>query len=416
MDVCRIEREDHFEYWLTVAPSPEWSHPFDIERAFGSLASQLKTAGIQVISEKIYGRVTSRSHVLAVRERAYAQAGVDPDLRPTYLEGKPLFGIPFAGVQIWGLAPKDGRTQLVTTQPGIFGPRTWEVSGSRFAFVPGVRGTPTTPRTQQGYDMYWHTVQSLADVGLDISHVVRTWIYLADILEWYGAFNGVRDVAFKQHGLVTKNNLPVFPASTGIQGRAGREACLMDVLAVDASQSEGEVAVTPILQTKRQREAAKYGSAFSRGMTLQADGINTIHASGTASIDSDGRTLHVGDVDAQAEETFRCLAAVLESEGAGLDDICSATVFVSTDDGYRAFDRARRRLDIKRFPHIVVRADVCRADLLIEIEAVAVRPVRTLQKRHHAPSVFSRVGSRSGASPRPGRARRYSEGIAKTLM
>lgn len=415
MDVCRIEREDHFEYWLTVAPSAEWSHPFDIERAFGSLASQLKQAGIQVISEKIYGRMKSRSHVLAVREHVYSQAGVNPDFRPTYLEGKPLFGIPFAGVQIWGLAPKDGHTQLVTTQPGLFGPRTWEVSGSRFAFLPGVCGTPSTPRTQQGYDMYWHTVQCLADVGMDISNVARTWIYMADLLEWYGDFNSVRDVAFQQHGLVTGTDPSIFPASTGIQGRAGYEACLMDVLAVDSSESDGTLAVRPILETERQREAARYGSAFSRGMTLQADGINTIHVSGTASIDRSGQTLHVGDVDAQAEETLRCLSAVLETEGAGLNDICSATVFVATDDGYRAFDRARRRLDIKRFPYIVVQADVCRPDLLIEIEAVAVRPARKVGSRLESPSVFSSVGS-TKANRQDSRPMRYSGRHASSMV
>ena len=42
-------------------------------------------------------------------------------------------------------------------------------------------------------------------------------------------------------------------------------------------------------------EAYDYGSAFSRGMRIDLNGLTILLISGTASIDDEGRTVHVGD-------------------------------------------------------------------------------------------------------------------------
>ena len=51
-------------------------------------------------------------------------------------------------------------------------------------------------------------------------------------------------------------------------------------------------------------EACRYGSAFSRGMRIDLNGLSILLISGTASIDNEGKTVHVGDLRAQTRRTF----------------------------------------------------------------------------------------------------------------
>src|SRR5579884_3518315 len=63
-------------------------------------------------------------------------------------------------------------------------------------------------------------------------------------------------------------------------------------------------------------EASDYGSAFSRGLRVDLNGLVILLISGTASIDEHGRTIHVGDFRGQARRTYQNITRLLESEGA----------------------------------------------------------------------------------------------------
>ena len=63
-------------------------------------------------------------------------------------------------------------------------------------------------------------------------------------------------------------------------------------------------------------EAAQYGADFVRGMKVVESNKVALHVSGTASIDEQGRTAHVGDLEAQAERMFVNIAALLKGQGA----------------------------------------------------------------------------------------------------
>src|ERR1039458_9632559 len=68
-------------------------------------------------------------------------------------------------------------------------------------------------------------------------------------------------------------------------------------------------------------EAYDYGSAFSRGMRIDLNGLTIVLISGTASIDDAGRTVHAGDFRAQLRRTFANITKLLASEGATWHDI-----------------------------------------------------------------------------------------------
>jgi len=125
-------------------------------------------------------------------------------------------------------------------------------------------------------------------------------------------------------------------------------------------------------------EAYDYGSAFSRGMRIELGQFVLLLISGTASIDDQGRTLYAGDFRAQTRRTFENIRALLESEGATWKDIVRTTCYLrDIERDYQAFNEERvnyyREQGLNPVPASTgIQAILCRPDLLIEIEAIAM--------------------------------------------
>jgi enamine deaminase RidA (YjgF/YER057c/UK114 family) len=223
---------------------------------------------------------------------------------------------------------------------------------------------------QQAQRMFQCVKEGLEAQGMRLTDAVRTWIYVARLLEWYDVLNKVRTALYRPAGFGAAGG-PAFPASTGIMGQSDGEECIVDVLAV---QSSGPAAacVVPILRSPRQDSSFNYGSAFSRGMAFEIEGRRTVHISGTASINTAGASTYLGDAEHQSVETLLSIAAILEEQGGSLHNITSATLFCKSIEAWEAWQRVSRLLGVPHFPKVCVLADVCRHNLLVEMEAVAV--------------------------------------------
>jgi enamine deaminase RidA (YjgF/YER057c/UK114 family) len=125
-------------------------------------------------------------------------------------------------------------------------------------------------------------------------------------------------------------------------------------------------------------EAYDYGSAFSRGMRIDLNGLTILLISGTASIDDAGRTVHVGDLRGQMRRTFDNISKLLASEGATWHDIVRTTCYLrDIERDYQAFNDERTRFykeqGLDPLPASTgIQAILCRPDLLVEIEAIAM--------------------------------------------
>jgi 2-iminobutanoate/2-iminopropanoate deaminase len=125
-------------------------------------------------------------------------------------------------------------------------------------------------------------------------------------------------------------------------------------------------------------EAYAYGSAFSRGMRIDLNGLTILLISGTASIDDEGKTVHVGDLRAQTRRTFDNIAGLLASEGATWHDVVRTTCYLrDIERDYLAFNEERtafyKRQQLDPLPASTgIQAILCRPDLLVEIEAIAM--------------------------------------------
>ena len=119
-------------------------------------------------------------------------------------------------------------------------------------------------------------------------------------------------------------------------------------------------------------------SSFSRGMRIDVGEMTILLISGTASIDEQGQTIHVGDFRAQCWRTYRNITELLKSEGATWHDVVRASCYLrDIERDYRDFNEVRsaffRWLGLDPLPASTgIQARLCREDLLVEIEAMAV--------------------------------------------
>jgi enamine deaminase RidA (YjgF/YER057c/UK114 family) len=147
-------------------------------------------------------------------------------------------------------------------------------------------------------------------------------------------------------------------------------AASMDLLAV----VENDDMSSPVrkLTNRKQLDAFRYGAAFSRGAVIKDDDVSLIQVSGTAAIDDHGLSLYSGDVRSQINCTFDKIESLLGQEGASLGDIAAATVFVKNPEYASVFWKMAKDRGLEEFPAVCVVADVCREELLFEIDAEAV--------------------------------------------
>src|SRR3974377_2136447 len=119
-------------------------------------------------------------------------------------------------------------------------------------------------------------------------------------------------------------------------------------------------------------------SSFSRGMRIDLNGLTILLISGTASINEHGESVHIGDFRAPLRRTSQNITGLLESEGATWKDIVRTTCYLrDIDRDYAAFNEERtaffREQGLDPVPASTgIQAILCRPELLIEIEAIAM--------------------------------------------
>jgi enamine deaminase RidA (YjgF/YER057c/UK114 family) len=119
-------------------------------------------------------------------------------------------------------------------------------------------------------------------------------------------------------------------------------------------------------------------SSFSRGLRIDLDNVVILLISGTASIDEHGVSVHIGDFEAQLRRTYHNITGLLAAEGATWKDIVRTTCYLrDIERDYEVFNRVRtaffREQGLDPLPASTgIQAILCRPELLIEIEAIAM--------------------------------------------
>lgn len=354
-----------------------------VQVAYDQIAGLLCGRRMIIVQERVFGSLSVRECVMAARRSALDAWHISAEGPVTYVEGRPTWGEGFAGVIVHAVS-REGTLGPVRTlmDEGRPAGRIWRTPNATFAIlqnVQGITGNAEADRSPaaQTKRMLERAERLLDNCGLRYEQTVRTWFYLSHILNWYDEFNRVRTEAYARLGLmpVAGREHLLLPASTGIGGDLpGSAACAMDLIAVAADPQGGPTIKR--LTNSAQKEAFRYGSAFARSAVISGKKEDLVQVSGTAAIDEIGRSLHPDDIRAQVRSTLEKMAALLAPQQIRLADLSAATVFVKHPEHADAARETLAESGLERFPAVFVIADVCRDDLLFEIDAEAVIPRR----------------------------------------
>ena len=123
-------------------------------------------------------------------------------------------------------------------------------------------------------------------------------------------------------------------------------------------------------------------SSFSRALRVEIGDVVALLISGTASVDEHGQSVHIGDFRAQMRRMFKNVTALLEHGGATWKDVVRTWYYLrDIDRDYAAFNEERtafyKEQGLDPLPASTgVEAKLCRPELLVEMEAVAIFPKR----------------------------------------
>jgi chorismate lyase / 3-hydroxybenzoate synthase len=207
-------------------------------------------------------------------------------------------------------------------------------------------------------------------------HLIRIWNYLPDINretggdERYRHFNSARRMAFRNSGRATMGTVP---AACALGSPPGSPISIYFL----AARRPARMIENP-RQTSAYHYPPKFGRhspIFSRACVWGEAADSKLFVSGTASIVGH-ETIHRGDVVAQTRETLVNINALLDEA----NRIVGARRYAMADLKLKVYLRRPSDLaaiestlseSLRRETSVVyLQADVCREDLLVEIEAV----------------------------------------------
>lgn len=349
-----LARGSYVERFITAAPAS--GEPG--EALFRRVGDLLEACGAEIVALDGFGDSGCARAALA---RVWGEAGWPV----TWVEEACGAGRPLGGIQVWGVS--GARVERILREGVVVG-TVFEDAFARYGRLGGlpVGTVPPGPGNQAGA-AFEQMAEILHGAGMDFGQVVRTWFNNTDILSWYDVFNAVRTAFFEAQGVLEG----VVPASTGVgRGEAGGAALVSGLLAV---QPKGEGVSVGMVPSPLQGAALDYGSSFSRAVDVVLPDCRRLLVSGTASIEPDGETAHGSDVAGQIGLTLDVVEAILDSRGLGWGDVSRAIAYFKRAGDMPAWDACCADRGLPPLPVLRVNNDICREDLLFEIEVDAIQ-------------------------------------------
>jgi enamine deaminase RidA (YjgF/YER057c/UK114 family) len=356
-DVVIISKPRLRKYYLN-ANFKKYDDPCDL---FESVNTFLKKENAQIITQDFFGSCTFYKSCITSLEKVFKSI----EWPVTWIEGNESESEKITGTQI--LALSGVSLTPITIDNRIVG-NSYTSDGGKICYLGGLLPDHTSRSNMDQTSVVFQNMEkALNSVGMDFSHVVRTWLYINNILDWYDDFNIVRTDFFNKRNVFEG----LVPASTGV-GVANPEsaALVAEVLAIkpDSDKIQIEKVGSPL-----QCPATDYKSSFSRAVEVKFSDYKRLYISGTASIDGDGNTIYVGDVKKQIARTMEVVEAILKSREMDWTDVSRAIAyFPDLSKAYLLEDYCKQNA-IPHMPLAIAHGDICRDDLLFEIEVDAVK-------------------------------------------
>lgn len=267
-----------------------------------------------------------------------------------------------------------------------------ETTTNKSVMTEGVRGAELQASVRIQSDDIFRKIRLLLEKEeLEISDIVRQWNYIGAITAFegsvqnYQAFNDSRSLFYQQadwskHG---------YPAATGIGMGCG--GVIVELIASRINPKSGAIHAIDnplqiaahlysqdvLLGKEDERLSNRSTPKFERAKTIWSDAGYTCFVSGTAAIRGE-ESLENTNIHKQTRltiENINHLISASNQEHYGVrikeeTEISSVRIYVKNPDDYEAV-RQETELNWGTLPALYVEADVCREELLVEIEGVA---------------------------------------------
>jgi hypothetical protein len=290
--------------------------------------------------------------------------------------------------------------------PGIIHPEYKEFEGIPYVvlkedgykevWVSGIEGSQSAMGTGDGSKIAFEKMHQILEMeGMTFDHIVRQWNYIGEILQKnpcssgilqnYQTFNEIRHIYYHQYRQKT-----TFPAATGIGKKYA--GVTIDFLAISADSDKSGFAIKSPVQKNPYEysqevlvgdglavQTAKRAPEFERALLLPGKDFQRLFVSGTASISGED-TVEKENVCLQTETTVGMIRKLIHAEnikkyyplknGHLMHPNCIRVYVKNQSDMAKV-----EKLCLEEYgnaPLCIVQADICRENLLVEIEVELV--------------------------------------------
>ena len=362
LDIRSVESASAAEIYISAVPAEDAPLQSQAQEIFSGINDILRSKDAFILEERIFSTEGAIETLCRARSEAYGD--LDDGVAPSLLVAKEGLTGQIAGVQVHAIS-SNSKPEVINLDGNLCG-RILRLPGCTYLTLSSISAPQAGKDTEQAQIMMEKGESVLKQFGADFLSVPRTWMWLKDILSWYDEFNNVRNKFFTERGLIGAGTRQSMPASTGIglgPGNGGH--CAMDLVAILEPAD-----CTEYLQvTGKQHCALDYGSAFSRASRAVAPAGEVVFVSGTASINADGATTHIGHASCQIKTTMENVRAVLSDMQCSDEDVVHVVAYCKTTEVEKIFNSFK---DALPWPWLTAICDICRPDLLFEIEATAM--------------------------------------------
>lgn len=322
------------------------------------LAAALKERDATVLLLLIYGDCAAHEETTKLLRR-YLGALDWPIL---WTQGGGCDGPSLACIQAYAVEGHPSDLQRLVVAGRVVG-STYSDVDARHCLIGGIvaKDTEATPAVQTE-EVFANLEQALEIAGFEIADLARTWFYNDKLLDWYGDFNRVRTSYYSKRPF----RMGAAPASTGISGKNPDGSAL--TVGAWAVRPQSRRAVVSELQSPLQCAATSYGSSFSRAVEIVTAGKRRVLVSGTASIEPGGKSVRVGDIRGQIELTMEVIEAILQTRKMGFPNVTRALAYCKDRSYAPLFAAWLKSRGLGAMPYAPVHSDICREDLLFEVE------------------------------------------------
>jgi len=349
-----VRRKSGTSFSLTLKPLPGE----EISSLCRRLVAQVSERGATPLHLLVFGNADAAPAGMAALKKSFGRL----EWPVTWVEGSDCDGKPIAGIQAYAFT---GQVDRIERNGRVVG-SVFTEGGARQCLVGGLSPTdPALGKEEQTAETLEELQAVLALAGFELTDTVRTWFFLENILAWYDAFNHARTKIYS--GL--KFRTGSLPASTGVGAKNPNGTAL--ALAAWALQPLEQSARAVEIASPLQCPAPAYGSSFSRAMETPLDNGRRLFISGTASIAPGGKTLWIDDMRKQVELSMDVIEAILRSRGFTFANFTRATAYFRHAADARIFSEWLVANKLEHMPVVSAQCDVCRDDLLFELEAEA---------------------------------------------